>query len=292
MNIGVILNRKKNGAEEALAAIQSAIGTRGRVLVCPDSGAAPGDAREPSVDFFEGLDVVISLGGDGTMLHSVQLMGTEDIPIMGINLGTLGFMTTVLPDQIEEAMRRLLVGDYAISERTRLQLRVTEGDSVNTHYALNDVAIGWGGSPRIISLKVSIDHHYVTTYACDGLVVSTPTGSTGHSLSAGGPILQPDTEVFVISPICPHTLTSRPLVISNRSVIGVELDDCAKELLLAVDGQECCSIGHGTLLEMEAFEKRVQFIHFHGYDYYAVLREKLRWQGSSRLSEVVEKPPR
>jgi len=279
MNIGVVLNRRKAGAEDVLAAIRRHVGNRGRVREYAEEGGSCGE--QSADDFFAGIDVLISLGGDGTMLHSVQLMGTADIPIMGINLGSLGFLTSVRPNQVEEAVDMLLCGRYELSERTRLRLMIRHGGRVHVHYALNDVAIGWGGSPRIISLKVSIDGHYVTTYACDGLVVSTPTGSTGHSLSAGGPILQPDTEVFAISPICPHTLTSRPLVIPSRSVIGVELVDCAKELLLAVDGQECCSVRHGTVLEMAAFEQRVRFIHFPGYDYYAVLRSKLRRQGSS-----------
>ena len=280
MKIGVVVNRNKAGAEEVLGTISRAIGSSGEVLIYPEAHAANGRSS-CAESFFQGIDVLISLGGDGTMLHSVQLMGTADVPIMGINLGTLGFMTTVSPDRVDEAMKLLLAGAYELSERTRLRLTTKQGEISGAYYALNDVAVGWGGSPRIISLKMSIDRQYVTTYACDGLVISTPTGSTGHSMSAGGPILHPDTEVLVISPICPHTLSSRPLVVSNKSLIEVELEQCSKELLLAVDGQECCSIRHGTVLEISAFHDRVKFIHFPGYDYYSVLRQKLRWQGSN-----------
>ncbi len=280
MKMGVIVNQRKAGTEAVLKKIRQTVGTRGEVVIYPSDDSA---GYTKSADgFFSDLDLMIALGGDGTMLHAVQRMGTADVPVMGINLGTLGFMTSVLPEQVEKAVNMLLDGTYEVSERTRLQLVIRHADGLmERHYALNDIAAGWGGSPRIISLKMSIDGHYVTTYACDGLVVSTPTGSTGHSLSAGGPILEPGTEVLVISPICPHTLSSRPLVISNRSVIDVELVNCSKELLLAVDGQECCSIRHGTKLEMSAHPNRVKFIHFPGYDYYSVLREKLRWQGSS-----------
>lgn len=280
MKIGVIINQKKAGTDTVLAKIAKAVGSDGEVLVYPSCDAI--HPTESLAEFFRTIDVLISLGGDGTMLHSVRLMGAADVPIMGINLGTLGFMTSVSPDRVDDAIQMLLKGKYELSERTRLQLKVHPcAGNAGHYYALNDVAVGWGGSPRIISLKMSIDKRYVTTYACDGLVISTPTGSTGHSMSAGGPILQPDTEVLVISPICPHTLSSRPLVVSDRSLIEVALVECSKDLLLAVDGQECCSLQHGTILEISALQNRVKFVHFPGYDYYSVLRQKLRWQGSN-----------
>ena len=229
------------------------------------------------------MDALISLGGDGTMLHALQVMGQHNVPIMGINLGILGFMTNVPQNQMEEAVARLAAGDYTYSERSRIQVDVWQAGAKNceTYLALNDAALGWGTSPRIVKLEMTINEEYVTSYACDGLVISTPTGSTGHSLSAGGPILHPATRVLCISPICPHTLSSRPLVVDDSSRICVTVAGTTKDLLLAIDGQEYCTVGHGARLDLCRSAQPVRFIQFTEHGYYEVLRQKLCWRGSS-----------
>jgi NAD+ kinase len=168
------------------------------------------------------------------------------------------------------------------STRSIAECEVASGDSAAGAYrALNDVVLAWGASSRLATLTLAIDGEVVTTYACDGLVVSTPTGSTGHSLSAGGPILHPETPAFVVSVICPHALSHRPLVIPDHAVMTVELTACPKQLLLSVDGQEEVSVSQGDRLEVRKSEKGVRFIHPPEYSYFSVLRQKLGWRGSS-----------
>jgi NAD+ kinase len=281
--LGVIINRDKQDVPETAAQIAQQVRASGGVLLgCEQDVAIPGIDAVSLEELFARSEAVISLGGDGTMLHAVQLMGDADVPIIGFNMGTLGFMTSVPRDGIRAAVEKLMAGEGKITERTRIKVKVFEDGEVKAAYrALNDVAVGWGASSRIITLDMSIDGESVTSYACDGLIISTPTGSTGHSLSAGGPILHPATQVFVVSPICPHTLSSRPLVVNDQSVIRVEVMKTSRELRLAADGQEHCCVVSGNVLEVTRSRRNVRFIHFEGYSYYDVLRRKLRWRGSS-----------
>lgn len=149
------------------------------------------------------------------------------------------------------------------------------------YYALNDIVIGWGESSRVVTLGVKIDGADVSEYVCDGLIVSTPTGSTGHSLSAGGPIVQPGAPVFVLNPICPHTLSNRPMVISDDRQIEIRVCASDKRQLLVIDGQDQHAMEQGDQVELSRADRRVRFIHLPGFSYYELLRQKLNWRGSS-----------
>ncbi len=283
MNIGLLVNEHKKGADQVVAQLATLMVEHGKELYTMENKrATKGIAYIPKETFFKQVGAVISLGGDGSMLHAIQLMGKEIVPIIGINLGRLGFLTSVPQECTKKVINHLINGDYQISERTRIRAVLHDDSETERMFnALNDVAIGWGTDSRIIRLSMSINGDYVTDYTSDGLVISTPTGSTGHSLSAGGPILHPTAAVFVISPICPHTLSSRPLVISNTSKISIRAGASNQQLLLAVDGQKHCHIDEGTELTFSKCTHNAKFIQLPGHDYYDILRRKLDWGGSS-----------
>lgn len=282
--IGVLANCRKPEAAEILKRLSSKAAERGLQLVtCNEAGRLLAQSvRVSNRTFAQKIDVLLALGGDGTMLKAVRALQGRDIPVLGVNIGSLGFMTSVTQDNLERAIDVLVKGNYTTSTRAIAECRLMRrSKKIGEYRALNDVAIGWGNSSRVVNLELSIDGESVTSYVCDGMIVSTPTGSTGHSLSAGGPILHPETPVFVINLICPHTLSNRPVVISDRSVVSVRVVETAKKLLLSVDGQEEQSIVAGDQLEIRRSVKGVRFIHLPGYSYFSVLRQKLHWRGSS-----------
>lgn len=282
--IGIVANCDKPDASSVLHQLSDKCRSLGLTLVTCDEThhLLPQSTQVPPADLGNHIDILMAFGGDGTMLHAVRTLGESNIPILGVNLGSLGFMTSVTENKLDRAVDVLCEGSYSLSSRTLAACAVTpaSGDS-HGYSALNDLVIGWGSSTRVITLKVDIDDAYVTSYVCDGLIVSTPTGSTGHNLSAGGPILHPETPAFVLNIICPHTLSTRPLIVPDASTIHVLIEEADKELLLSVDGQEKARVHQGDRLEITRHAQVVRFIHLPDYDYFSVLRKKLRWSGSS-----------
>jgi NAD+ kinase len=212
----------------------------------------------------------------------VRALNGADKPVLGVNLGSLGFLTSVTEEELDRALDVLQKGSFTTSVRSIADCRLIRGSKELGRYrALNDAVIGWGTSSRVNTLALDVDEEQVASYACDGLIVSTPTGSTGHSLSAGGPILTPDSPCFVVSPICPHTLSNRPLVVSDQRTITVHVAKALGRLVLSVDGQEELAIEQGDRLEVRRSPQSVRFVHLPGYSYFSVLRQKLLWRGSS-----------
>ena len=233
-------------------------------------------------DGFRGVDAVMALGGDGTVLRAVREMSGRDVPVIGLNIGGLGFLTSVAEEDLERALECLASGGVVYSDMTTIEGTVVRGGKEIARYrGLNEVMIGRGPTSRVVTLTVAIDGDNVTSYVCDGLIVSTPAGSTGHSLSAGGPILTPETPAFVVSLICPHTLSSRPLVVPDGSLISVTAARSPGELLLSVDGQVGQRLLTGDAVQIRRSDKSVRFIHLPGYSYFAVLRQKLHWSGGN-----------
>lgn len=233
-------------------------------------------------ELFDTADAVMALGGDGTMLRAVRQLDGRDKPVIGVNLGGLGFLTSIAEQELDRALECLARGTVEYCAHAIAECRVQRnGEEIAAYRALNDVVITRGASPRVITLDVSINGDAVTSYVCDGLVVATPAGSTGHSLSAGGPILAPETDAFVVSLICPHTLSSRALVVSDRSRIDVVVRGGEGQQALSVDGQVGQSLRHGDCVTVRRSDRGVRLIHLPGYSYYAVLRQKLHWSGSS-----------
>jgi NAD+ kinase len=216
------------------------------------------------------------------VLYTARALHGSDIPIMGINLGSLGFLTSVSDTEIFQALEALAKETYKVSERDVAECRIFQnGTPVGEERALNDIVLGWGASSRIVTLKLSINGEAVGSFMCDGMMVSTPTGSTGHSLSAGGPILHPGIGGFGINVICPHTLSSRPLVVPNTSLIEIEVANAAKELILSIDGQDEYKVEEGGRIEIRKSLHRVRFLQLQGHSYFSVLAKKLHWRGSS-----------
>ncbi|MFO7871825.1 MAG: NAD(+)/NADH kinase [Kiritimatiellia bacterium] len=229
----------------------------------------------------ERADAVIALGGDGTVLRAARELGGADIPILGVNIGGLGFLTSVSEADLDRALQCLAGDDFFTSARSVADCSVSGGTCAKAEYrALNEIVVE-SGNQRIISLDVSVNAEPVTSYVCDGLIISTPTGSTGHSLSAGGPILAPEAAAFVISLICPHTLSSRPLVVPDSGEISVRLTDSSGEAVLSADGQVSCTLEMGAEVTVKRSPADVRFIHLPGSSFYSVLRQKLHWRGSS-----------
>ncbi|NKB22819.1 MAG: hypothetical protein GKR87_00150 [Kiritimatiellae bacterium] len=229
-------------------------------------------------------DVVMALGGDGTVLRAIRTLKGTPIPVMGVNLGSLGFMTSVTEKDVDDALDVLTKGAFSLSSRTLIECKRTHNIEIISHdYALNDIVIGWGASPRLVTLGLAINNEEVTSYVCDGMIISTPTGSTGHSLSAGGPILLPETHAFLINVICPHTLSTRPLVIPDNSTISIEALALPKnkQLIISMDGQIQKTCEQGDRLLIKKHTQNVQFIHLPGYSYFTLLRQKLHWRGSN-----------
>ena len=228
------------------------------------------------------IDVLMAFGGDGTMLRAMRTLGDSDIPVLGVNLGSLGFMTSVTQAEVDRAVNVLADGTFSLSTRVLVSCTFIRPDEErHTYTALNDIVMGWGSSSRVVTLKVDIDESHITSYVCDGLIVSTPTGSTGHNLSAGGPILHPETPAFVLNVICPHTLSTRPLIVPDACNIHVSVEGADKDLILSADGQEKKNIREGDMLHIQRHRRSVRFVHLPGYDYFSVLRMKLGWSGSS-----------
>jgi len=283
--IGLIANHQKPRAEDVLRRIGVKSAELGLDVCSKKETAAIVEAiSEASIDeMLDSVDAVMALGGDGTMLRAVRALGGRDIPLIGVNIGSLGFMTSVAEEDLERAMDCLAADEIEFSHRTVAEsIVVKDGKETNRYRALNDVVVSSGASNRVVTLDVSIDGEAVTSYVCDGLIVSTPTGSTGHNLSAGGPIVIPDTRAFVISLICPHTLSSRPLVVPDTGEIIIRGEDLSDSgLLLSVDGQVSQTLSGEEYIKVRKGTPGVRFIHLPGYHYFTVMSQKLGWKGSS-----------
>jgi NAD+ kinase len=223
------------------------------------------------------VDAVIVLGGDGTLLHAARLIGANRVPILGINLGSLGFLTEVKLDEMYAALEDVLSGQCQSEERVLLNIEVIRGGQVAAQYlALNDAVINKGALARIIELEVSVNAQPVLYTRADGLIISTPTGSTAYSLAAGGPILYPTLDAFIIAPICPHTLTNRPLVIPDRDTVEVCLRH-GTDVMLTVDGQVGMPLQPQDCLKLRRAQSTLQLVLPFGSTFFKLLREKLRW---------------
>lgn len=282
--IGVIVNTKRPRAEGVLSELRRLAEGHGFKLYAEDAEMAEllGAAHLPIESFAKQVDIALAMGGDGTVLYTARALHGSKIPIMGINLGSLGFLTSVGDTQIGQALEAIANKNYKVSARDVAECRIFQnGVAVGEKPSLNDIVLGWGGSSRIVTLNLSIDRELVGSFMCDGMMVSTPTGSTGHSLSAGGPILHPGICGFGINVICPHTLSSRPLVVPNSSLIEVEVVNAAKELILSIDGQDEYKVEQGGRIEIRKSLHPIKFLQLQEHSYFSVLAQKLHWRGSS-----------
>ncbi len=223
-------------------------------------------------------DLIISLGGDGTLLNIAPLVERADVPILGVNLGALGFITEVAVDELESVLSKTLEGDYEVEQRMTLQIRVqSKKRKPRAFRVLNDAVIAKGARSRIIDLETYVGDDYLCTYRADGLIISTPTGSTAYSLAAGGPILEPALGAIILSPICPHTLTNRPIVVPSKAAIRVTLRSFGDTVILSPDGQQGVRLNNGDKVEARDYGLPVSLIKLPSRSYYEILRSKLKW---------------
>jgi NAD+ kinase len=265
----------------ALAALGGYLRKQGRsVLVEKETAATNGVSGFPAADYEEigkSADLVVVQGGDGSMLNAARNLAGHDVPLVGVNQGRLGFMTDIASPKMLDAMAEILAGRYAIEERTMLATEVRRGGVVTlATLALNDAVVNKGSVGRLIEFVVNIDGEFVYDLRADGLIVATPTGSTAYALSSDGPIMQPGVPGFALVPICPHTLSNRPIMVSDRSVIEISLKRAA-DARLHFDGQLQCDLQEGDRVVVRRAEHTIKFVHPPGYSYFTMLREKLHW---------------
>jgi NAD+ kinase len=231
----------------------------------------------PKPDLPAHADVVLVLGGDGTLLSVARLVGDLGVPILGINLGGLGFLTAVTAEEMLSALEALRRGELVTEERVMLAARVTrQGERLTDYVALNDVVVTKSAMSRIITLGVSVEGQFATGYRADGLIISTPTGSTAYSLSAGGPIVFPTMDAMVLTPICSHTLTYRPIVLPGTQVLQVTLES-DQDVMLTLDGQVGFALKRWDTVEIRRAAARTRLLRVPHQHFFTVLRTKLKW---------------
>jgi NAD+ kinase len=247
--------------------------------VCVENGLAHRGARSCSKkEMALEADLIISLGGDGTLLNIAPLVVRPEVAILGVNLGGLGFITEVAVDELEAVLSKTLDGDYEVEPRMTLEVRVISKKSRSRKFRiLNDAVIAKGARSRIIDLETYVGEDYLCTYRADGLIISTPTGSTAYSLAAAGPILEPTLGAIVLSPICPHTLTNRPIVVPSNAAIRVTLRSFGDTVFFSPDGQQGVRLHNGDQVEARDYGMPVSLIKLPSRSYYEILREKLKW---------------
>ncbi|MCP5532261.1 MAG: NAD(+)/NADH kinase [Akkermansiaceae bacterium] len=283
MNVGILANPHKPGSLPTLRALRETLARHGIGSVLEsDTARLAGESDGLSGDAFCGaIDLAAVIGGDGTMLHALSKLGGFGKPVAGINIGTLGFLTSCTDDELADFAAALAEGRYETSQRSMLSATVsTARGSQRSFLALNEVTLARGETGRLVSLRAKVNDEHLNDYRADGLIVATPTGSTAYSLSAGGPLVSPHAEVLLITPICPHSLSQRALVIADNYVVELSSEDPdAGAMLFTVDGRDTMRIEAGDRIEIRKSEHCLHLLRIEGSSFYAALRQKLGWQG-------------
>ena len=281
--VGLIAKRGDARVGETLGRLIAMLRARGlEVLLDAHSrGAYSGpDTTEVARDALGGrCDLVIVVAGDGTFLSAARSLVDQDVPLLGVNLGRLGFLADIMPDEMSDRLNEILDGDFVEERRFLLEVKVERGaERIFAGSALNEAVTHKSSMARLVEFEIHIDGHLVNSQRSDGLIVATPTGSTAYALSGGGPILHPSLDAIVLVPICPHTLTSRPVVVGGGSVIEVVLGDGAETAVqLSCDGRAKVELAPGDRISIRKHRPDLRLIHPAGHEYYATLRAKLHW---------------
>ncbi|OSM04808.1 NAD(+) kinase [Magnetofaba australis] len=283
-NIGIIAKRSDSQALVAMGQLAHWLHQRGlSVVVSPTSGEAAGIPESVAVRkkqdiMAQGLDLMVVIGGDGTFIGAARSTVRWRAPLLGVNMGRLGFLTETPHHAMFETLEQVLSGHYRVESRTMLKafLKRHNGE-VSSYAALNDVVAHKGHLARMMEFQVSIDGQHVFANRADGLILATPTGSTAYAMSAGGPIIHPKMDAIVLTPICPHTLSNRPIVVPGNVEISIKLPNDGADRLLTVDGQIGVQLADGDEIVARAGDYPLQVIHPPERNYYELLRRKLRW---------------
>lgn len=280
--IGLAPNPHKIEAVQLAGELADWLASRGvRPLLSHDVADAAGKSEIRADDHeLACTDLLVVLGGDGTMLRWTRLTASNQTPMLGVNFGRYGFITEIEPELVKESLDRFLAGDYTISERVVLKARVTRASGpAATYYGLNDVVVSKGPLARMVALHTYVNDKFIVTYAADGIIIASPTGSTAYSLSAGGPVVHPDVSVLIITPVCPHTLNVRSLVVPDRERIRIvgECRDGESDTMLTLDGQLGEHLGCGDAVEISKAEFAAKLVQFEPQSFYDKLQTRLRW---------------
>ncbi len=282
--IGIIAHAGKPGAAELVKKLQAEFHRHNATIFFETKTAELIGEKSAgsSHDLGAACEILVVLGGDGTILQVLHDLGERLKPIFGINLGSLGFLTCVSSSSHALAVDCIVAGNFILSQRTLLEVEIESGGRITgRRIGLNDAVISRGEMSRLIRLETRIDGNVLTEYNADGLVISTPTGSTAYSLSAGGPILMPDCGVFVITPICPHVLTNRSVIVSDQSRISVRPCTGQQDVFLTVDGQELLKIKGGDIIRITKAKHTLPLAMLPDLTFSEVLRQKLKWSGTA-----------
>jgi NAD+ kinase len=281
-SIGLVPNPHKIESMKLAAQLADWLIARGLGVLIPKDQA--GEIGRPDLsatdDEVTQADFILVLGGDGTILRWSRIAAPKGTPMMGVNFGQYGFITEIHPEEAIPAMERVLAGDYIVSERVMLKATVTRNDQpIGTFYALNEAVVGKGPFARLLGLHTYVGGRFIVTYTADGIIVSTPTGSTAYSLSAGGPVVHPDVSVMIVTPICPHTLNARSLVIPDDETVQIigECGDEPSSMMLTIDGQLGEHLIQGDKVEISKAEFKAHLVQIEPQSFYHKLQTRLRW---------------
>ncbi|GAB6099006.1 NAD(+)/NADH kinase [Halanaerocella petrolearia] len=278
--IAIIANNKKEETPPVLWEVCKILDQYDQEYILDQASAKLIEKKVESIEYnnvVSEAETIIVLGGDGTLLKVARTFATSDVAILGINLGNLGFLTDVEVDDLAEGLKQLLAGEYTIEERMMLHGEVIrDGEVVNKTVAANDIVVTKGPFARIINLKTMIDSQLVATYPADGLIVACPTGSTAYSLSAGGPIVNPSLDSLILTPICPHTLHSRSIIIGEEEEVQIEIEADHQDIMLTVDGQDTFRLSPQDVVKVSKSDLTTRLIKLEGYNFYQVLRNRLK----------------
>lgn len=282
LTIGVFPNTNKKNADKVLKRIVDFYKTKEVRLLLPKESAVKFNYSNLGVDHIveENLDLVLTIGGDGTLLNACRKVAMKNIPVCGINIGRLGFLADIELFELESKLEKILHKDYHIEERLMLMALLKRGDKMHdVGSAINDVVVTKGGVSRMLSLGLSIDNYPLANYQADGIIVSTATGSTGYSLSAGGPIINPRVKLLLVTPICPHTLNARPMIIAEEEEVRIHISASHKDIVLTFDGQDSCFLLPGDEIIVRKSITSAKIMKFEDKNYYQTMRTKL-WRGN------------
>lgn len=281
----MIANTEKPVSRNILRSALALILRAGRTALCDQATAEFAEMKvgvcASQAELASKVDLLLVCGGDGTILRVVREIDGTNTPIFGINAGRLGFLTAVPSQKMPEALRKIWRGEYTIEVRALLEASGTAQNKKFVHTALNDIVISRGAVPRMIDLHVQVDGHSLTHYRCDGLIVSSPTGSTAYSLSAGGAIISPDANVVAITPICPHALSNRSVIVGLDSRIDVKVMTKRVDTTISMDGQVQLDLAARDTVSIRRSRSTVRLLHLGGQSFFETLRQKLHWSGSN-----------
>jgi len=283
MQIGLYLHPRYKMISESLPEIVNFLIEKDQTVILPDTACDYFQAGSQSVKYLpigeipEHVDAMFSVGGDGSFLGASRLMAKTGKPVLGIHLGGLGFLAAVSMQNYRERLNAFLDGDYTIEERSVLNAEISFSDRTETAFAFNDFVIDKGHVLRMVKIRTYVDGGYFNTYRSDGLIIATPTGSTAYSLSAGGPIISPHLNVIVITPICPHSLSARPVILSDKQEIRISCTEMKNDVSLVVDGQNRLPLKNAKSVTIHKADFFLKIVRFKGDTFYEALRSKMNW---------------